>query len=74
MPRPSAAIPAPAEPPGSPGMNAGIAWANEPAGVGWTPIFGGSSAVPASPRRVSAASSSRASSAGIAAVTSAPVR
>ena len=35
-----------------PGMNAGIAWANDPSGRGWTPILGGSSAAPASPRRV----------------------
>ncbi len=60
--------------PSPPGMNAGIAWANESAGVGWTPILGGSSAVPARPRRVRAASSRRASSPGIAAVTSAPER
>ena len=66
MPRPSR--------PSSPGMNAGIAWANDPSGLGWTPILGGSSAAPASPRRVCSARPRRASSGGIAAVTSAPER
>ena len=43
----------------APRMNAGIAWANEPSGRGWTPILGGSSASPTSARRVRSASSSR---------------
>ena len=51
---------------------AGIAWANEPSGRGWTPIFGGSSASATSATIVRSASWSRSSSGGIAASTSAP--
>ena len=50
---------------------AGIAWANEPSGRGWTPIFGGSSASATSATIVRSASRSRSSSGGIAAATSA---
>ena len=58
----------------SPGRSAGIAWANDAAGRGCSPIFGGISAFVARPRSVVAASSRRSARAGIAAVTSAPVR
>ncbi len=56
------------------GRRAGIAWANEPGGRGWTASLGGSSAPSARPRRVVSASASRRSSGGMAAVTSAAVR
>ncbi len=50
-----------------PRRNAGIAWANAPSGVGWTPILGGSSAPDARPRSVSSASRRRSGSDGMAA-------
>ena len=53
---------------------AGIAWANEPAGLGWTPILGGSSAPATSAVIVRSASARRSSSDGIAARTSADER
>src|SRR5687767_8801813 len=60
----------------SPRRWAGIAWAKDPSGRGWTPIFGGSSAPPgvASAVIVSRARSSRSSIGGIAASTSAADR
>ena len=48
-----------------------MAWANEPSGRGWTPIFGGSSASATRATIVRSASRSRSSSGGIAASTSA---
>ena len=42
-------MPRPSRPAVAPGMNAGIAWANDPSGLGWTPILGGSSAVAREP-------------------------
>src|SRR6185369_15827634 len=56
----------------SPRRWAGIAWANELSGLGWTPIFAGSSLAPGRARAVmaSSASRSRSSTGGIAARTS----
>ena len=53
---------------------AGMAWANEPSGRGWTAIFGGRSASATSATRVVRASASRSSIGGMAASTSAADR
>ena len=51
-----------------------MAWANEPAGRGWTPIFAGSSAPSTRPTSVRSARRSRSGSGGMQATTSAAAR
>ena len=62
-------MPSRSSPPSASGPRrcAGMAWANEPSGRGWTPIFGGSSASATSAIIVRSASARRSSIGGIAA-------